>query len=80
MSQELPTAGTVEELLREIGSWSTDASATDLWVPQQLTLNGNPVQQDAAMAIVLDKILGLGLFPDGFSEGAGGRFYRYRRE
>ncbi len=80
MSQELPSPGTVEALLREIESWSADASSADLWVPQHLTLNGNPTQQDSAMAIVVDKILGLGLFPDGLSEGAGGRLYRYTRE
>ena len=80
MSQDLPTTGTIEDLLREIESWSANASFADLWVPQHLTLNGNSVQQDAAMAIVVDKILGLGLFPDGFSAGAGGCHYRYTRE
>jgi hypothetical protein len=80
VSQELPSLGTVEALLREIESWPADASSAELWVPQHLTLNGDPVLQDAAMAIVVDKILGIGLFPDGLSEGAGGRLYRYARE
>jgi hypothetical protein len=30
------------------------------------------------MAVILDKILGMGYEPDGFSEADGGRIYRYK--
>jgi hypothetical protein len=30
------------------------------------------------MAVILDKILGLGFEPDGFAEAEGGRLYRYK--
>ena len=72
--------GTVEGLIQQVESWAPDASVAELWVPEHLTLHGNSVAQDIAMAIVVDKLLNLGYFPDGFSAGTGGRLYRYNRE
>ena len=79
-SRQRSSTGTVEDLIRQVESWSSDVSSAELWVPDKLTLNGSTVPQDAAMAIVLDKLLGLSFFPDGFSPGDGGRSYRYTRE
>ena len=42
-------------------------------------MNGDAVPQDAAIAVVLDKLLGLDFFPDGFEQGDGGRLYKYQR-
>ena len=43
-----------------------------------MTLSGQSARADVAMAVILDKILGMGYEPDGFSEADGGRIYRYR--
>jgi hypothetical protein len=72
--------GTVEELIHQVESWPPEASSAKLWVPERLTLDGDPIAQDIAMAIVGDKLLSLSYFPDGFSADAGGRLYRYNRE
>ena len=84
MTTDRPSTGTVESLLELVAAvpdLSTDGAPTDftLWVPETLTLNGDAVPQDAAMAVVLDKLLGLDFFPDGFEQGDGGRLYKYQR-
>lgn len=80
-----PAKGTVEELLEQVDSIqvsaeSSSVEAWELWVPNELTLNGEQVVQDVAMAIVCDRLLGKGFFPDGFRPGEGGRLYSYRWE
>ena len=84
MTTDRPSTGTVESLLELVAAVpdsSTDGAPTDftLWVPETLTLNGDAVPQDAAMAVVLDKLLGLDFLPDGFEQGDGGRLYKYQR-
>ncbi len=74
------TSGTVEELLATITALPRAATELELWVPPVLTLRGELVPTDAAMAIVLDKALEHGLFPAGFTPDSGGRLHRYRRE
>jgi hypothetical protein len=74
-----PSQGTVESLISELGGIVPVGSQSfELWVPQQLTLRGQPVRADVAGAVILDKILGMGFQPDGFSEAEGGRVYRYK--
>ena len=70
----------VEALLEAINGISADSTEFDLWVPDQLTLRGSEVGQDIAMAIILDKLLGKGLMPAGFTQGASGRTYHYHRD
>jgi len=41
-------------------------------------LKGKPFRHDFAMAVVLNKILGMGFTVDGFTEAEGGRVYRYK--
>jgi hypothetical protein len=79
-SANRPAAGTVEDLIRQVESWAPEASSAELWVPEHLTLDGRPVPQDVGLAIIVDKLLGLSFFPDGFSRGTGGTVYRYLRE
>lgn len=69
--------GKVEGLLRQVENFPIGQSTFDLWVPQTLTLKEHPIDRATAMAILLDSILQRGLFPDGFTEGAGGRTYHY---
>jgi hypothetical protein len=71
--------GTVEGLISELAGIAPAGSQSfELWVPQELTLRGKPAPLDAAMAIVLDKILGMGYTVDGFTAAEGGRVYRYK--
>ena len=72
--------GTVEDLIHQVESWSPDAVCAELWVPERLTLRGDPIAQDVAMTILTDKLLSLDYFPDGFSASLAGRLYRYNRE
>ena len=74
-----PSQGTVESVISELGSIAPAGSQSfELWIPQQLTLRGQPVRADVAGAVILDKILSMGFMPDGFSEAEGGRVYRYK--
>jgi len=74
-----PSHSTVEELLSQLDSITLQSSpAFELWVPEHLTLRGQPARSDVAMAIVLDKILSKGYRPDGFDEGLGGKAYKYK--
>ena len=77
MSQ--PSHGTVEAVLAHLDAIPTvESQSFELWMPQHLTLNGQAARPDIAMALILDKILGMGYEPDGFSEADGGKVYRYR--
>jgi hypothetical protein len=69
------------EALRETidRSLSSEATKFDLFVPRDLTLCNQPVSADVAMAIILDKLLGHGFEPAGFSQMAQGRVYHYKR-
>ena len=81
--QEIPdesAVGSVEALLEEIALWPDSAASADLWVPNDVTLNGNAVAPDVAIAALLDRALSGGWFPNGFSTDSGGRLYHYKRE
>jgi hypothetical protein len=71
--------GSVESVISELGSVAPPGCQNfELWVPQELTLKGKTIRHDFAMAVVLNKILGMGYTVDGFREAEGGRFYRYK--
>jgi len=72
-----PTQSTVEAILSQLDGIPRDQSF-ELWITQDLTFRGKVVRADLAMAMILDKILGLGFGPDGFAEAEGGRIYRYK--
>lgn len=72
-----PGTGTVEELLIKVEALPANTTTFMLFVPQALTLRGQPVPQDVAMAIVVDRLLGKGLFPNGYDQRSTGRRYRY---
>ncbi len=74
-----PSHSTVEELLSQLDSITAGLNQRfELWVPEHLTLRGQPARSDVAMAIILDKILSKGYEPDGFVEAVGGRTYKYK--
>ena len=70
----------IEEILREIDSIPNTSTSYELWVSDPLTSGGSLMPLDAALAIILDKMLAINMFPDGYSEGDGGRLYRYVRD
>jgi hypothetical protein len=72
--------GRVEDLLKQIGGIRNDQTTFELWVPERLSLNDQPVLLDIAMAIALDALLKKDMFPNGFTRGDGGRYYKYRLE
>ena len=75
----MPSQITVEELISQLEGISPGSEqGFELWVPKHLTFRGQPTRSDIAMAIILDKILGKGYEPDGFSDAEGGRIYRYK--
>ncbi len=78
-NQPVETA-TVESLLEEIGARMADAEGVvELWVPNHVTLDGDPVAVDNAVEIILDVALANNYAPGGVSESTAGRLYRYVR-
>lgn len=78
-SQPVETA-TVEGLLEEVGTRMADAAdVVELWVPNHVTMDGNPVAVDSAMEIILDVVLANNYTSGGVSESTAGRLYRYVR-
>jgi hypothetical protein len=71
---------TVEALVAELEALPSGATLLDLGVKNQLTLRGDLVAKDIAMAMVLDKALERGLFPQGFAVHPMGAVYRYAAE
>jgi hypothetical protein len=81
-SQQLdrPAVGTLESLLSAIEALPTNAENAALWVPEHLTYEGNEMQTELAMAVVTDKLLARGLYPNGVARAPGGAHYRYCKE
>jgi hypothetical protein len=71
------TPPTVGELCAELRRLAAEPGRVDLWVPGALTAGANP--SGIAMAVIADTALSLGLWPDGFTPGDGGRTYHYTR-
>jgi hypothetical protein len=70
-----PATGTLEE----VAAIPADAKTFEIWVPATLTMKGQPVRPDIAMAILVDDLLGKGFMPDGKVAEAGGATFMYRR-
>lgn len=71
-------AGSVEDLVSHVRTGATADEPYDIWVPNILTFGDNAVSQDVAMAVVGDAVLAVGLGPNGFTEGVGGRTYHFK--
>ena len=70
----MPATGSLDTIGRD----ATTADHYVLWVPYDLTLHGEPVPHDVAMAVLGDALLCAGLMPDGFVERDRGREYRFK--
>ncbi|BCJ48452.1 hypothetical protein GCM10010168_76220 [Actinoplanes ianthinogenes] len=71
----------VEDLCDELRRQAGTAGRVDLWVPDELTIGNAPEPKNPTglgMAFIVDTALSLGLWPDGFTQGDGGRTYHYR--
>jgi hypothetical protein len=69
----------VEELIADFESKSRGVQRVDLWVPENLTLLGEPVPSDVGMAVLVDRVLALEFEPNGYTASVGGRTYHYKR-
>jgi hypothetical protein len=76
-SMNHPSEGSVESLLLQLDEIQPGSPHFELWVPESLTFRGQALRADMAMAMVGLKILRMGFGPDGFTQGEGGRNYRY---
>ena len=77
----MPLARSVEELCDQLRSAVRDTGDVDVWVPDDLTLGGKsipPQPTGIVTAILTDTALSLGLWPNGFTLGSGGRTHHYR--
>ena len=70
----------VKDVQKIVNSIPDDADSCELSISDNLTLDGQPVPQDVAMAIIMDGLLANGFFPDGFKVVPGGKRYKYKRE
>lgn len=77
MGLERAFHGTVEQLVAEVDALPSGSTSLELWVPNHLTLRGEVVSKDIAMAVLLDKVLEHGLHPQGFTPHPAGAVYRY---
>jgi hypothetical protein len=75
-----PASGTIEDLFAKVEAIPEGTKTFELYVPNSLTMKGQPVSQNLAMALVLDRILGKKLYPDGFEQKETGRLYKYTWE
>lgn len=70
-----------EALCDELRQRAGSGNHVDLWLPAELSLGGAaiPVEPSGvAMAIIGDTALSLDLWPDGFTQGVGGRSYHFK--
>ena len=77
--QEMVLMESVEQASLLIGQYHGKAADFILPVPQNrdLTLRGETVSRDIAMAIITDRILAKGWLPNGFEEKGQIRYYKY---
>jgi hypothetical protein len=68
----------VTDLITRIRGRPEPRDELDLFVPDELTLNGEPIEYSAGMAIVGDTLLAEGFLPGEFTAVEGGRVYHFR--
>jgi hypothetical protein len=70
---------TTEEGLKYLEAHSPLGDGFHLAISDSFTFAGEPDRMGAGMAILLDRILGLGCMPDGFEQKTGFRLYAYTK-
>jgi atypical dual specificity phosphatase len=74
-----PIIKSAEEGIEYLGARPPSGSSFVLAISDQFTFAGRPDNMGAGMAILADKILGLGYMPDGFEQKNGFRLYAYKK-
>ena len=77
MSQ--PPITSAEEGIKYLASHPPSSDSFDLLISDSFTFAGKADTTGAGMAVLLDKILGLGYEPDGFEQKSGFKSYRYKK-
>lgn len=67
-----------QALIDEVHRRCVDRQAFDLWVPDAVAAAPPGGPTGMVMAVVTDAALSHAFWPDGFTEGPGGRHYRYK--
>lgn len=70
---------TTEEGVKYLDVHSPSSASFQLAISDSLTFAGYPDATGAGMAVILDKLLGLGYMPDGFEQKSGFRLFRYQK-
>lgn len=70
---------TAEEVLAYLETNQPTGGLFQLAISDSLTFSGQPDTMGAGMAVMLDKILGLGYEPDGFDQKDGYKLYNYKQ-
>jgi hypothetical protein len=68
-----------EDGLKYLGDHPPSGDSFQLAISGSFTFAGKPDAVGAGMAVLMDKILGLGYEPDGFEQKDGFRLYRYKK-
>ena len=68
-----------EDGLQHLAAHSPSSDSFELPISSSFTYAGKPDKVGFGMALLLDKILGMGYEPDGFEQKAGFRLYRYKK-
>ena len=70
---------TAEEGLKYLESHRPSGATFQLAISDSFTFAGKPDIMGAGMAVLGDKILGLGYLPDGFEQKSGFKLYGYKK-
>ena len=72
---------TVEALLRQVAEVPPSSQSLDIWIPESVTMAGQPVSERAAFAVVRDRLRQVcgDFVPVGFCCRAGGRLCLFER-
>jgi hypothetical protein len=68
-----------EDGIKYLESHPPSGASFQLSISESFTFAGKTDTMGAGMAVLLDKILGLGYEPDGFEQKSGSRLYRYKK-
>ena len=69
--------GTLEALTATLDAAPVGAAEFELWVPAQITLNGEPVERAVVLPLLANRARERGLRPGSEEPGEGGRLVRF---
>jgi hypothetical protein len=69
----------IEEVLKHLDAVPADQEEVKIFVPEVMVHGNKPVPHDVGMAMLLDKLLGMGFSPIAPTALGQGKVYRYKR-